>query len=53
MTQYSLFCAALLVVYLVPGPDMFLLLNTGASEGRRQALMTAPVSYTHLTLPTN
>ncbi|MND87616.1 Leucine efflux protein [compost metagenome] len=41
MTQYSLFCAALLVVYLVPGPDMFLLLNTGASEGRRQALMTA------------
>ncbi|MDD2050710.1 LysE family translocator [Pseudomonas putida] len=41
MTQYSLFCVALLVVYLVPGPDMFLLLNTGASEGRRQALMTA------------
>lgn len=41
MTQYSVFCAALLVVYLVPGPDMFLLLNTGASEGRRQALMTA------------
>ncbi|MDD2056443.1 LysE family translocator [Pseudomonas sp. GD03860] len=41
MTQYSLFIAALLVVYLVPGPDMFLLLNTGASEGRRQALMTA------------
>lgn len=41
MTQYSLFCAALLVVYLVPGPDMFLLLNTGASQGRRQALITA------------
>jgi threonine/homoserine/homoserine lactone efflux protein len=41
MTQYSVFCAALLVVYLVPGPDMFLLLNTGAREGRRQALMTA------------
>lgn len=41
MTQYSVFCVALLVVYLVPGPDMFLLLNTGASESRRQALMTA------------
>ncbi|UVL59952.1 LysE family translocator [Pseudomonas sp. B21-032] len=41
MSQYSLFCAALLVVYLVPGPDMFLLLNTGASQGKRQALVTA------------
>ena len=44
----SAFLIALAVVYLVPGPDMLLLFQTGARQGRRAALVTAPVSYTHL-----
>lgn len=32
---------ALAVVYLLPGPDMILLLQTGARQGKAQALATA------------
>jgi len=35
------FLIALAVVYLLPGPDMILLLQTGAREGRSMALATA------------
>ena len=41
MTELSIFVGALAVAYLVPGPDMILLLQTGASRGRAQALATA------------
>lgn len=36
-----MFVGALAVAYLVPGPDMVLLLRTGAAQGRRQALASA------------
>jgi threonine/homoserine/homoserine lactone efflux protein len=36
-----LFFMALAVVYLLPGPDMILLLQTGARQGRGAALATA------------
>ncbi|WP_271409163.1 LysE family translocator [Pseudomonas sp. Q1-7] len=35
------FLMALAVVYLLPGPDMILLLQTGARQGRTMALATA------------
>lgn len=35
------FVAALVVVYLLPGPDMALILSTSAFGGRRSGLMTA------------
>lgn len=41
MTELSIFVGALAVAYLVPGPDMILLLHTGASRGRAQALAAA------------
>lgn len=41
MTELSIFVGALAVAYLVPGPDMILLLHTGASPGRAQALAAA------------
>lgn len=37
----GVFLLALAMVYLLPGPDMFLLLHTGASQGARAALVTA------------
>lgn len=37
----SAFLIALAVVYLVPGPDMLLLFQTGARQNRRAALVTA------------
>ncbi len=37
----SAFLISLAVVYLVPGPDMLLLFQTGARQGRRAALVTA------------
>lgn len=39
--EFSLFVMALVVVYLLPGPDMILLLETGARQGRSLALATA------------
>lgn len=41
MTEFSIFVAALAVAYLVPGPDMILLLQTGATRGPVHALATA------------
>lgn len=41
MANLWLFFLALAVVYLLPGPDMILLLQTGAREGRGAALATA------------
>lgn len=41
MAELWLFIAALVVVYLVPGPDMILLMQTGASHGRAHSLATA------------
>lgn len=41
MSELAFFIGALGVAYIVPGPDMILLLQTGASRGRRAALMTA------------
>lgn len=37
----SLFVAALVVVYLIPGADMILVWQTGVAEGRSRALATA------------
>lgn len=41
MTNLWLFFLALAVVLLLPGPDMILLLQTGARQGRGPALATA------------
>ena len=41
MADIGLFIGALAVAYLVPGPDMLLLLETGAAKGRRHALAVA------------
>ena len=41
MAGLGLFFMALAVVYLLPGPDMILLLQTGARQGRSAALATA------------
>lgn len=41
MTSLWLFFLALAVVLLLPGPDMILLLQTGARQGRGPALATA------------
>jgi threonine/homoserine/homoserine lactone efflux protein len=41
MAGLWLFFMALAVVYLLPGPDMILLLQTGAREGKAAALVTA------------
>ena len=41
MTSFWLFFLALAVVFLLPGPDMILLLQTGARQGRGAALATA------------
>lgn len=40
MPNLSIFVGALAVAYLVPGPDMVLLLETGALRGRAYALST-------------
>ncbi|MGK3121120.1 LysE family translocator [Pseudomonas corrugata] len=41
MAEFWLFLMALTVVYLLPGPDMILLLQTGARQGKGPALATA------------
>ncbi|MBT9264300.1 LysE family translocator [Pseudomonas sp. MG-9] len=41
MASIWLFFLALAVVFLLPGPDMILLLQTGARQGRSAALATA------------
>ncbi|PTT32705.1 LysE family translocator [Pseudomonas sp. HMWF021] len=41
MANIGLFFLALAVVFLLPGPDMILLLQTGARQGRGAALATA------------
>ena len=41
MAGLWLFFMALAVVYLLPGPDMILLLQTGARQGKGPALATA------------
>ena len=41
MSGLEVFLAALAVVYLIPGPDMVLLLETAAVRGRAHALATA------------
>ncbi|WP_339522896.1 LysE family translocator [Pseudomonas sp. EL_65y_Pfl2_R96] len=41
MAELWLFFVALTVVYLLPGPDMILLLQTGARQGKGAALATA------------
>ena len=41
MASLWLFFLALAVVFLLPGPDMILLLQTGARQGRSAALATA------------
>ncbi|MDO7898171.1 LysE family translocator [Pseudomonas citrulli] len=41
MVELGVFLMALTVVFLLPGPDMILLLQTGASQGRGAALATA------------
>jgi threonine/homoserine/homoserine lactone efflux protein len=41
MAGLGLFFMALAVVYLLPGPDMILLLQTGARHGKGAALATA------------
>ena len=41
MDDKLLYLAALAMIYLMPGPDMILLLQTGARQGRSSALATA------------
>ena len=41
MADMAMFLGALLIVYVVPGPDMLLLLETGMLRGRAQALAVA------------
>lgn len=41
MTDLSMFVGALALVYLLPGADMMLVLNTAATVGRRRALIVA------------
>ncbi|MFC3127208.1 LysE family translocator [Pseudoroseomonas globiformis] len=41
MESFLIFVGALAVAYLIPGPDMVLILQTGALQERRQALATA------------
>lgn len=41
VSELWLFAMALAVVYLLPGPDMILLLQTGARQGKSAALATA------------
>lgn len=41
MLDTGVFLMALAVAYLLPGPDMILLLQTGAAQGRAMALTTA------------
>ncbi|KAF1022707.1 MAG: Leucine efflux protein [Pseudomonas sp.] len=41
MAELWMFMVALAVVYLLPGPDMILLLQTGARQGKAMALATA------------
>lgn len=41
VVQGPLFVTALAVVYLIPGPDMILVLQTGATRGRVEALRVA------------
>lgn len=41
MSALSAFVVALVIVYVMPGPDMILLLETAASRGRAAALATA------------
>jgi len=41
MGELSIFIGALAGAYLVPGPDMILLLQTGAAQGRKHALAAA------------
>lgn len=41
MTELWLFFMALTVAYLLPGPDMILVLQTGARQGKAAALATA------------
>ncbi|WP_166362224.1 LysE family translocator [Pseudomonas akapageensis] len=41
MAEMGVYLIALAVVYLLPGPDMILLLQTGARQGRNLALATA------------
>lgn len=41
MDDKMLYLVALAMIFLMPGPDMILLLQTGARQGRRAALATA------------
>ena len=41
MANMALYLTALIMVFLLPGPDMILLLQTGARQGRALALTTA------------
>jgi threonine/homoserine/homoserine lactone efflux protein len=41
MANLGMFIGALVAVYLVPGPDMVLVLQTSGTQGRRHALATA------------
>ena len=41
MADVWIFVGALVVVYLIPGPDMVLVLQTAATQGRGHALATA------------
>ncbi|OCR22224.1 lysine transporter LysE [Pseudomonas syringae] len=41
MANLGMFIGALFVVFLVPGPDMVLLLQTSSTQGRGQAIATA------------
>ncbi|WP_235992845.1 LysE family translocator [Brucella daejeonensis] len=41
LSEMWIFAGALAAAFLVPGPDMILLLQTGASQGRAHALATA------------
>jgi threonine/homoserine/homoserine lactone efflux protein len=50
MNDIWLFATALMVVYIIPGPDMILLLDTSFTQGRRKALaVTAGLGMARIT----
>lgn len=50
MNDIWLFATALMVVYVIPGPDMILLLETSVTQGRRKALaVTAGLGMARIT----
>ena len=53
MTELLLVITITILAVLSPGADFALVTRNSLLLSRRHGVFTAPVSYTHLTLPTN